>query len=82
MMLEPKKTNDHNNIQVYRDVPMAEYLRFVALNVGFDGLFVKRSPREMIEGYDDARLEKLNERNLFEGGLAESSSRLNLGRLP
>ena len=29
------------------------YLRFVTLNYGLTGMFTSRSPREMIEGYDD-----------------------------
>lgn len=79
MMLKPKASSNEAEA---KDDSMADYLKYIALNVGFDGLFTKRSPRQMIEGYDDARLEKLSERNLFEGGLAESSSRINLGRLP
>ena len=58
------------------------YLRYVTLNVGFDGLFVRRTPREMIEGYEDGRVEELSRKNLFVGGLARGTARFKLGRLP
>jgi len=44
---------------------LADYLKYIAVNIGFDSLFVHRTPREMIEGYDDAMLDKLRKENLF-----------------
>ena len=61
---------------------IADYLKYIALNVGFDGLFTKRTPREMIEGYEDLHLKKVSKRTLYDGGLADRSAKISMGRLP
>lgn len=37
---------------------LSSYLGYVAVNVGLDGLFTKRTPQELIEGYKDEALGK------------------------
>ena len=44
------------------------YLRFVTLNYGLTGMLTYRSPREMIEGYDDPLIMQLSETKIYQGG--------------
>jgi hypothetical protein len=45
-----------------------EYLRYVAMSYGLNGLFIYATPREFIEGYTDPLLETLSETPVYEGG--------------
>ena len=58
------------------------YLRFVTLNYGLTGMFTHRSPREMIEGYDDPLIMQLNETKIYQGGDQTTPPRLSLDNPP
>ena len=45
-----------------------EYIRFATTSYGLTGIFTSRSPREMIEGYVDPIIEKLNGTPVYQGG--------------
>ena len=58
------------------------YLDYMALNVGFGSLITSRSPREMIEGYSDEKLQEIYQKPLYLGGDINFKPFLNLGRYP
>ena len=37
---------------------LQDYFSYIAVEEAFDGLFVRKSPRDLIEGYHDKRLEE------------------------
>ena len=45
-----------------------DYQRYIALNFGFGGLFIKKTPREMIEGYIDPVLQQIYDTPIYMGG--------------
>ena len=47
---------------------MSGYFNYIAVNIGFDGLFVEKTPRELIEGYMDSTLADLSSKDLYNGG--------------
>ena len=48
---------------------IGDYLKFVAVNIGLGGLFTRRTPCEIIEGYSDPVLTEIEtDTNLYEGG--------------
>ena len=51
-----------------------DYLRFVTINFGMEGMLTVRSPKEMIEGYTDPLVEELNATPVYMGGDQTSSS--------
>ena len=58
------------------------YLKFVTLNYGVSGMFTYKTPREMIEGYTDPLIAKLNETPVYMGGDQTTSSFLSLDDPP
>ena len=58
------------------------YLRFVTINFGLEGLIMKLTPREMIEGYNDPLVETLNKTPLYMGGDNSTSAFLSLNDPP
>lgn len=45
-----------------------DYQRYIALNFGLGGLFIKKTPREMIEGYVDPVLQQIYDTPIYMGG--------------
>ena len=58
------------------------YLRFVTMNFGLTGMFTYRSPREMIEGYDDPLIIQLSETPVYQGGDQTTPPKLALDNPP
>lgn len=58
------------------------YLRSVAINFGLSGVLTIRSPRDMIEGYNDPLIEQLALLPIYEGGDKTTSSFLALNNPP
>ena len=61
---------------------MDEYLRFVTINFGLSGLLTVRTPREMIEGYNDPLVEVISTTPIYMGGDATTSPFLALNNQP
>jgi len=47
---------------------MQQYVRFIMIQQGLGGLFVNRSPRELIEGYTDPIVSVLSQKPVWQGG--------------
>jgi len=60
------KNEGWNNI--WNTKNFIEYVRYVTLNLGLEGLFVYKSPRELIEGYTDNLLSNLAKTPVYKGG--------------
>ena len=58
------------------------YLRFVTMNFGLTGMFTFRSPREMIEGYNDPLIIQLSETPVYQGGDQTTPAKLALDNPP
>jgi len=61
---------------------MQNYFRFVTVNYGVTGMFTYKTPREMIEGYSDPIIEKLNATPVYQGGDQLTSPVLSLDNPP
>ena len=67
---------------VWTTQPFQEYIKFVTTSYGLTGIFTHRSPREMIEGYVDPIIEKLNGTPVYQGGDQTTSPLLSLDDPP
>ena len=47
---------------------LQDYLKFVTINFGMDSVIVSRTPREIIEGYNDKILQRIHDANPYTGG--------------
>ena len=52
-VLEGKSTSESLN-------SLKEYAKYVAVNFGLGGLITKQTPRQIIEGYTDSTVQKIN----------------------
>lgn len=59
-----------------------EYLRFITVNFGLEGLLVNRSPQELIDGYEDPLIQTLNAMPIYMGGDNTTSATLSLVNPP
>ena len=59
-----------------------DYLRFVTVNFGLNGLMTERTPREVIEGYEDPLLQRLHDLEVYKGGDSTRPTTLALVSLP
>ena len=58
------------------------YIRFITMNYGVTGMFTYKSPREMIEGYEDPLISKLHDTPVYMGGDQTASPILSLDNPP
>ena len=58
------------------------YIRFTTINYGLTGLFIHKSPREMIEGYQDPLITTLHDTPVYMGGDQTASTILSLDNPP
>lgn len=56
------ETNPYDN-SVWRD-----YLRYITIEIAFNGLFIKHTPREVLHGYKDPLITKIKETPIYAGG--------------
>ena len=77
-MLE--KTNHANGGDEQAQALISRYFNYIAVNIGFDGLFVKKSPRDIIEGYTDSKLSDLSTKDLYNGGDIRTDKFVQFGR--
>ena len=61
---------------------LQDYLRSVTINFAMSGLVKQRTPRELIEGYNDTMIESLHEVPLYEGGDATAQAYYSLSNPP
>ena len=57
---------------------LKEYAQYVAINFGLGGLITKQTPRQIIEGYTDSTVQKINSQSLLKGGDATIDANLSL----
>ena len=67
---------------VWTTASFQSYLRYVTLNFGLTGMFTYRTPREMIEGYDDPLIMQLSETPVYQGGDQTTPPKLALDNPP
>lgn len=47
---------------------MAQYLRFITIEAGLNGIFQFRTPREYIEGFIDPTVYQMSQQPVYQGG--------------
>ena len=75
-------TSKNTADELSQDELLADYLRYLAVNVGLEPLYGKRTPREMIEGYESPLLTEMTSRSLLEGGMARASPEVSIEWVP
>ena len=45
-----------------------KYLRYVTLQAGLGGIITRKTPREIIEGYNNTLIQNINDLSIFNGG--------------
>lgn len=73
---------DENWSNLWTTENFKEYLRFITIEMGLTGMYTKKSPREMIEGYNDPLIETLYTMPVYMGGDQTTSPFLSLDVAP
>ena len=53
---------------VFTNPQMAQYLRFIIIEAGLNGIFQYRTPREYIEGFIDPTVYQMSQQPVYQGG--------------
>jgi len=81
-LLLPKPVKTKDSLKEFNNPQFKRYLKYVAFQAGLNGLFTCKTPRQIIEGYEDPLVKQLAGAEVYLGGDQTQSPFLSSDKSP